>query len=155
MQILQKQQYDKTAKPLNVKIGDRVLTYQPDETQGKDYKFARPYFGPYRVKSVDGVNITAYFVDRPDSEYITVHLDRVYTCPDELSNEVLLGIKSKQHRRGTQRSARYPKAQDKSNNSNQSGIAQNGSRPQTRSQVRINAIQIMDKSVLGNIRAQN
>ena len=48
----QKHQHDKKAKDSKIFPGDRVFVYTPAEKLGKAYKFARPFKGPYRVKTV-------------------------------------------------------------------------------------------------------
>ena len=45
----QKRQYDKRSKELDLKVGDQVMVYMPQEKKGKSRKVARLYFGPYHV----------------------------------------------------------------------------------------------------------
>ena len=43
----QKCNYDKHAKELHYKHGDRVMVYMPSAVKGKAWKLARPFYGPY------------------------------------------------------------------------------------------------------------
>ena len=45
----QKVQYDKKSKELKVSLGLRVMAHMPGKVQGKAWKLARPFHGPYRV----------------------------------------------------------------------------------------------------------
>ena len=82
----QKRQYDKRSKELDLKIGDRVMVYTPQEKKGKSRKVARPYFGPYHVLSVTPSNVEVRLVDKPAEPSIFVSLDRVRACYPELGD---------------------------------------------------------------------
>ena len=75
-----KRQYDKKAVPSNVRVGDWVFVYFPQQETGKMRKLSRPWFGPFRVCSRDGPDVTVTRVYRP-SEPIQIHLTRVVPCP--------------------------------------------------------------------------
>ena len=45
----QKKFHDREAKQPVLQVGDRVFVYSPSKKQGKAYKLARPFMGPYRV----------------------------------------------------------------------------------------------------------
>ena len=51
-QKAQKRSYDRKAKEPAFKQGERVFVYMPKEKASKAYKFARPFYGPYRVVEV-------------------------------------------------------------------------------------------------------
>ena len=82
----QKCQYDKRSKEVDLKVGDRVMVYMPQERKRKSRKVARPYFGPYRVLCVTPSNVEVRLVDKPTDPSIFVSLDRVRTCYPELRN---------------------------------------------------------------------
>ena len=56
----QKTMYDKTAK---LKVGQRVMVHIPSEVQGKTWKFARPFYGPFRILSLTPTNEEVRLVD--------------------------------------------------------------------------------------------
>ena len=45
----QKCQYDKRSSEHKLKVGSRVMVYFPNHVKGKAWKFAQPYFRPYKV----------------------------------------------------------------------------------------------------------
>lgn len=78
-----KQQYDKKAKPCDLKTGSWVMVYFPHEETGKARKLSRPWHGPYRVVRVDNPDVTVskvYFAKDGD---IQVHQSRVKHCPPQ------------------------------------------------------------------------
>ena len=78
-----KAQYDKSATPSEVKVGDWVFVHFPQEEMGRMRKLSRPWHGPYRVCSKRGPDVTVtrlYFSGQP----IQVHLKRVMRCPPHL-----------------------------------------------------------------------
>ena len=66
----QKATYDRGARKLDYRIGDRVMVHMPHESTRKAAKLARPFFGPYRVLSVTSSNAEVRLVDRPDEPSI-------------------------------------------------------------------------------------
>ena len=76
----QKTIYDRGAKAMDYRIGDRVMVHMPHEATGKTAKLARPYFGPYRVLNVTSTNAEVRLIDKPDEPSIFVSLDRVRPC---------------------------------------------------------------------------
>ena len=98
-QIAQKRYYDQSAKPTNVKPGDHVMIYMPAERQGKTWKLARPFHGPYRVVHVTDTNVQARLVNCPQDQSIFVHLDRVRQCKPQQGDQVWTGPRVKRHRR--------------------------------------------------------
>ena len=112
-QLKQKKQYDKSVRVHEFKPGDRVFIYEPSAAQGPAYKLSRPYFGPCHVKAVNPPNVTAYLIDRPDTECKTVHADMVFPCNDQISSaEVWVGPNRKRTKQNT-RSSRFPVVADK------------------------------------------
>ena len=45
----QKKAYDRQAGTLTYHVGERVCDFMPGAEATKAYKFARPFYGPYRV----------------------------------------------------------------------------------------------------------
>ena len=90
-QVKQKAQYDKKSKQSRVKVNDRVMVHFPGTVKGKAWKFARPYFGPYKVISLTSTNVEVRRVDQPNGETLFVALDRVRPCYQEMSDEVWVG----------------------------------------------------------------
>ena len=95
----QKKKYDRNAKDVNLNIGDRVMVYMPSEMQGKNWKLARPFHGPYRVIAKTPNNVEVCIIDDPTADSIFVSLDRVRLCYPEQGNKTWKGSKEKQKRR--------------------------------------------------------
>ena len=76
-QCRQKTTYDRGAKKLNYRIGDRVMVYMPHESTGKAAKLARPFFGPFRILNITPTNVEVRLIDKPDEPSIFVSLSRV------------------------------------------------------------------------------
>ena len=83
-QVKQKRNYDRSSKEPKLQKGDRVMVRMPGDIQGKSWKFARPYHGPFRVVSVTSTNAEVVLVDRPTDDPIFVSLKRVRPCYEEL-----------------------------------------------------------------------
>ena len=79
----QKSMYDRSAKEPNLEVGQRVMVHMPSEVQGKTWKFARPFHGPFRVLSLTPTNAEVRLVDEPKSQSIFVSLNRVRKCYEE------------------------------------------------------------------------
>ena len=67
------------------------MVHFPSAVQGKAWKFACPYFGPYRVISLTPTNAEVRLLHRPDEATLFVALDRVRPCYTEMTNEVWVG----------------------------------------------------------------
>jgi len=87
----QKCQYDKRSSEHKLKVGSRVMVYFPNQVRGKAWKFARPYFGPYKVLSLTPTNAEVQLWNCPDESSIFVALDRVRLHYDEMTDELWLG----------------------------------------------------------------
>lgn len=87
----QKQQYDKRATPMKLKVGDRVMVHFPNQVKGKAWKLARPYFDPYKVLSLTPTNAEVQLMDAPKDSSIFVSLDRVRLCYEEMTDDVWAG----------------------------------------------------------------
>ncbi len=83
----QKSMYDRSAKEPNLEVGQRVMVHMPSEVQGKTWKFARPFHGPFRVLSLTPTNAEVRLVDEPKSQSIFVSLNRVRKCYEELPDQ--------------------------------------------------------------------
>ena len=94
----QKSVYDRSAKTMDYRVGDRVMVHMPHEATGKMAKLARPYFGPYRVLNLTPTNVEVRLVDKPDDPSIFVSLDRVRPCYSELPDRSWSGHTSKRKR---------------------------------------------------------
>ena len=95
----QKKQYDRKARAADLNIGDQVMVYMPAEVQGKNWKLARPFHGPYHVVSKTLSNVEVRIVDDPTANSIFVSLDRVRLCYPEQGNETWTGTKRKKKKR--------------------------------------------------------
>ena len=82
----QKQQYDKKSKEINWKVGDRVMVHMPGKIRGKAWKFARAFYGPYRILTITPTNAEVRLVDKPEEQSIFVAIDRLRTCPGEMKD---------------------------------------------------------------------
>ena len=90
-QTKQKRQYDHKSSVSKLKVNDGVMVHFPSAAQGKAWKLARPYFGPYQIISLTPNNAEVQLVDQPDGETLFVALDRVRPCYSEMSNDVWVG----------------------------------------------------------------
>ena len=71
----QKQNYDKRARANVFRVGERAFLYKPAAKSGKAYKFARPYYGPYRIVEITTNDAKICPIDKPSEEPIFVALD--------------------------------------------------------------------------------
>ena len=95
----QKQQYDRHSKIPKFQVGERVFVYMPNAKQGKNWKFAKPFHGPFRILELTHTNASVRRVDKPQEHSIFVSLDRVRHCPEELpSGETWFGTTKKRRR---------------------------------------------------------
>lgn len=67
-----------------MKVGQRVMVHMPSELQGKTWKLARPYNGPFRVLKVTPTNAEVCLVGEPKSDSMCVSLTRIRPCYQEL-----------------------------------------------------------------------
>ena len=104
-QAQQKCQYDKKTAPVEVKVGDRVMIYMPTEVQGKKWKLARPFHGPYRVITATPNNVEARLVDDPTAEPLFVSWDRVRSCYLEQGDETWTGPRRKRRKKKKKKSS--------------------------------------------------
>ena len=81
----QKNNYDRNSKDVPLKVGDRVFLFVPSMKQGRAYKFARPYRGPYRVVELHANGADIRPVDSPRQSTIRVSLNRLRKYPLEIS----------------------------------------------------------------------
>ena len=81
-QAKQKGYYDRNTKPPRYRKGQRVFVYMPSAKQGKVYKFARPFHGPFRVVDVYDTGVSVRPIDSPDREVIRVSFSRLRHCPE-------------------------------------------------------------------------
>ena len=85
-QKTQKRHYDRRSTAVKYSVGDREFVLMPSAKNTKAYKFARPFFRPYRVVVVHPTGLEVRPVDRPHAPTIRVALNRVRRCPDEISD---------------------------------------------------------------------
>ena len=78
--MVQKSQYDKKSRDVNLKVGDHIMVLMPAEAKEEKTKLARPFHGPFRVLTVTPTNAEVRLVDDPKAAPIFVALDRVRQC---------------------------------------------------------------------------
>ena len=83
----QKLQYDRNSKPPKFRVGDRVFVYMPSAKACKAYKFARPFYGPYRIIEQSETGVVVRPVDKPQAEPIRVAYDRIQRCSDTIPDK--------------------------------------------------------------------
>ena len=83
----QKALYDHQTKSPQFSVGDRVFIYVPAAKACKAYKFARPFYGPYRIIEQNKLGVVVRPVDKPQSEPIRVAYGRIRRFPDEILNK--------------------------------------------------------------------
>ena len=83
-QARQKLYYDSSAKKPQYQLGQRVMVFMPSAKQGKAYKFARLYHGPYRIVELHGTGASVCPVEKPSQTPIRVAFNRLRPCAEEL-----------------------------------------------------------------------
>ena len=66
--------YDKAVKDPKLEVGQRVMVCMRSEVQGRTWKFARPFLGPFQILSLTPTNAEVRLVDEPRSESLLVSL---------------------------------------------------------------------------------
>ena len=61
--------------------------YMPAAKACKAYKFARPFYGPYRIIEQSNSGVLVRPVDRTHVEPIRVAYDRFHKCTEEISDQ--------------------------------------------------------------------
>ena len=77
-----KAQY-KQAPPSKLRVGDWVSVYFPAEDMGRMRKLSRPWYGPFRICSMSGCDVTVTRVYSP-SNPIQIQLNHVLPSPPQL-----------------------------------------------------------------------
>lgn len=95
----QKSTYDRTSRPPNFAVGERVILLKPSEKTGEARKLARPFHGPYRVTELSSTNAYIRRVDRPQDDPVFVSLQRLRRCPDEIPDEFWPPDKSRKRKK--------------------------------------------------------
>ena len=80
----QKRNFDHTAKKPHYRVCQRVLVFMPSAKQGKAYKFARPFHGPYRIVDIFETGASVRPVENQKQGPIRVAFDRLRPCANEL-----------------------------------------------------------------------
>ena len=83
----QKKFHDKGAKQPILQVGDRVFVYNPSKKQGKAYKLARPFMGPYWILKLYDNGAELRSISKPAAAAsIRVSLNRIRMCPKEMAD---------------------------------------------------------------------
>ena len=90
-QAKQKLWYDKKSVASHLSVGDNVMVHRPNQVQGKAWKFAHPYYGPYEVVTITPTNAEVRLCNHPNDPTSFVSLDRIRSCYPEMSNDVWVG----------------------------------------------------------------
>ena len=78
-----KKYYDRQSRETNLRVGDWILVYFPQEECGRNRKLSRPWHGPYRVLSKRDPNFTCGKVYFPQHGDLQVHQSRTCPCPPD------------------------------------------------------------------------
>ena len=113
----------------------RVMTYMPSAVQGKNWKLARPFYGPYRILSLTPTNAEIRLVDKLNDPPIFVSLSRLRPCYSELSDVSWSGT-VKRRKKKASKSAKSRTNSEKSRIDSE--IVPNPNRRITRSMTRMN-----------------
>ena len=81
----QKKFNDRGAKQPVLQVGDRVFMYSPSKKQGKAYKLARLFMGPYRVLKLYTNGADLRLIAKPAAASIHVALNQIRMCPKEIA----------------------------------------------------------------------
>ena len=77
-----KRSYDRRMYSPKLRVGDWILIRFPHEETGANRKLSRPWYGPFRISSIEQSNIIANKVYFPQEEPIRVHMSRVHKIND-------------------------------------------------------------------------
>ena len=83
VQVKYKRNYDRGVKIVDAPLrnGVWVLVYHPQDETGGNRKLSRPWYGPYRVTSIQDPDVCLVKVYFPQDQEIRVHQSRVKACP--------------------------------------------------------------------------
>ena len=95
----QKRYYDRSAKKVELRAGDRVMVYIPSEVRGEEHKLKRPFHGPYRVLSVTDTNVEVRLIDLPTDDPIFVNMNRIRLCHPSQGDVTWTGEKRKRRKK--------------------------------------------------------
>ena len=73
----QKKHYDRRTRLPRFKVGDQVFVFMPAAKACKAYKFARPFYGSYRIVEQSGTGVVVRLVDQPQADPIRVVYNRI------------------------------------------------------------------------------
>ena len=99
----QKTQYNKKSRTIDLKVGDRVMVFNPGELHGKDKKIIRPYYGPYRILTLTPTNAEVKLIEDPMADPIFVARERIRLCYPEQGTATWTGRRRKRPRRRQER----------------------------------------------------
>ena len=85
----------------------RVMTYMPSAVQGKNWKLARPFYGPYRILSLTPTNAEIRLVDKLNDPPIFVSLSRLRPCYSELSDVSWSGTVKRRKKKASKSAKSY------------------------------------------------
>ena len=77
-----KHSYDRRMYLPKLRVGDWILIRFPHEEAGANHKLSQPWYGPFRIVSIQQINIIANKVYFPQEEPIRVHMSRVHKIYD-------------------------------------------------------------------------
>ena len=91
----QKHQYDRGTKKCPFQVGQRVFVYKPSEIQQQAWKFAHPYYGPFRIiEMTDSNGALVRPTSRPDDPLVLINTERLRLCRPEIPDDACwLGTK--------------------------------------------------------------
>ena len=67
--------------------------------RAKNWKLARPFYGPYRILSLTPTNAEIRLVDKPNDPAIFVSLNRIRPCYSELGDKSWSGKATRRRKR--------------------------------------------------------
>ena len=76
-----KKYYDQTSKPISLQVGDHVFVKFPQHETGRYRKLSCPWFGPYRLMSLEGPDAIVSNMYYPQDDALRIHLSRVKPSP--------------------------------------------------------------------------
>ena len=68
----------------NFVVGDRVFVYKPSAKTGKAYKFAKPFYGTYRILTLHEGGADVILIERPKEASIRVPFERLRAYSEEV-----------------------------------------------------------------------
>ena len=76
-----KKYYDRKSTPVTIQVGDQVFVKFPHQETGRYRKLSCPWFGPYRVVSLEGPDAVVSNMYFQQDDILRIHMSRIKPSP--------------------------------------------------------------------------